>query len=186
MNTKAKLNNWASTFVLALLFNGYACRSHNNSVVVVQQQNVDGGVTFRIDSVRYPEMRTFPVFISIVNKSRNRLIILLDSIKCPSGKGVNQIILTTGSKKYLMAVKDRYLLCDPLTTRRLVCQANYQGPCGFLSFREIDSAFSNGKLIYAGEGNLLDPSELNLKYQGDTLIVPYQIEGRPDKPLIYY
>lgn len=183
MNTRRDRSKLLLPFFI--LFGGYACNSGNNPLVV-ERENLGTEVTFRVDSVKYPEVTRFPIFITIVNKSKNKLIIPFDSLECPSSNGINHIVLSSRGKKYLIDVRDKYLLCAPQGVLHFAAEGLFQRSCGFMSFAEIDSAFLTGRFLYLSSKELLDIASLSTQYQGDTLIIPQQIESIGTRPLMHY
>lgn len=148
----------------------------------------DDEVKLEVDSICRPEAGDFPIQLRLTNYSNKKVLLIFDFL--PSGPGkyaTNNLYLTTPIDTFILGVRTlKYLVFKERTITTFLCEGYYhQGKGSFDSFRDIDPAFKNGKLIYSFEGKIPhDISQEELLSKADTVLVPYQLEVHTNNAVI--
>jgi|GEM_PF-2479222 len=149
----------------------------------------DGEVKLEVDSICRPAAGDFPIQLRLTNYSDKKVLLIFDFL--PGGPGeyaTNNLYLITPKDTFILGVRDplKYLVFKERTITSFLCYGYFGlGKGSFDSFRDIDPAFKNGKLIYSFDGKIPhNISQEELFSKADTLIVPHQLEVHTNNAVV--
>ena len=148
----------------------------------------DGEVKLEVDSIRRPEMGIFPIKLRLTNYSNKKVLLIFDFLpNGPDKYATNNLYLITPIDTFILGVRaPKYLVFKERTITSFICEGYFhQGKGSFDLFKDIDTAFKNGKLKYSFDGKIPhNISQEELLSKADTVLVPYQLEVHTNNAVV--
>ncbi len=170
-------------FLLISLFFVVCCHKPNHTVLTYAQK---GDIKIEVDSViRWPELATFPIRVRITNSINKKVALVFDTISNVYKHQVENLYIIRGKDTFNLGVRTSGmpLILNEETVTSFNCLGYiHYGKGHFESFKEIESGFKEGKLVYRLGKNPINQAQLEkLHINVDTLILPTLLEARTER-----
>ncbi|WBA44006.1 hypothetical protein [Hymenobacter canadensis] len=141
--------------------------------------STSGAVKLEVDSLRRPELVTFPIRLKLTNYTRHKVVLVFDSL--PDGHyQAKNLCLVAGQDTFYLGVKgpDHHLVFSANTVTSFIGVGYFlRGKGHFDSFRQIDSVFKYGRLVYEFAPSVFRDVDLSgTALSNDTLLLPTKLE----------
>jgi hypothetical protein len=171
-------------FIVVSLF-AVACHNPKQPVILYAQEE---DIRIEVDSVLSPEMAQFPIRIRLTNLTNKKVVLIFDTISNDYEHQVKNLFLTNGKDTFNLGIRvsGLPLILNERTVTSFNCFGYFNyGEGHFNSFKEIESGFKEGKLVYKlGKGIITKDHLKELNIEADTLILPTKLEARTYKALL--
>ncbi|MGV3586738.1 MAG: hypothetical protein ACO1OF_07045 [Adhaeribacter sp.] len=173
-------------FLLIFLLVVGSCHKPDHKVLIYAPK---GDIKIEVDSViRWPELATFTIRVRTTNYTNKKVALVFDTISNVYKHQVENLYITRGEDTFNLGImiSGMPLILNEKTITSFNCLGYFHyGKGNFKSFKEIESGFKEGKMVYRLGNKTINQSQLEeLHIEADTLLLPTLLEVKTEKALL--